>query len=126
MDCGSKWQQVPMRRCTSAANRTASPDNVVACGKSPTGTDKRQFDMVLLWHIAVKQCVEAVYVRSKTQYVCQQCGAASPKWIGRCPSCQQWNTFVEERSGPAVSSPPTWDSVPLAFDAITGIEMPRV
>lgn len=34
--------------------------------------------------------------RSKTVYVCQNCGAESPKWIGRCPSCNQWNTYVEE------------------------------
>src|SRR5213592_1872962 len=71
--------------------------------------------------------VEAVYVRSKTQYVCQQCGAASPKWIGRCPSCQQWNTFVEERvTAAATDAPPSWDSTPIRFTDITGIETPRV
>jgi len=32
----------------------------------------------------------------KTVYVCQNCGAESPKWMGRCPSCEQWNTYVEE------------------------------
>ena len=31
----------------------------------------------------------------KTNYVCQQCGKESPKWLGRCPECQAWNTFVE-------------------------------
>src|SRR2546427_2547338 len=35
--------------------------------------------------------------RPKTAFVCQQCGFQSPKWIGRCPSCDGWNTFVEER-----------------------------
>jgi len=30
-------------------------------------------------------------------YVCQNCGAESVKWIGRCPSCSEWNTYVEER-----------------------------
>ncbi len=29
-------------------------------------------------------------------FVCQECGYESPKWMGRCPSCEQWNTFVEE------------------------------
>src|SRR5437867_3996509 len=68
-----------------------------------------------------------MYVRSKTQYVCQQCGAASPKWIGRCPSCQQWNTFVEERvAAVATDAPPSWDSTPIRFTDITGIETPRV
>ncbi len=33
--------------------------------------------------------------KSKTVYVCQQCGKESPKWLGRCPSCQEWNSFVE-------------------------------
>ncbi|OLY94119.1 DNA repair protein RadA/Sms [Cnuella takakiae] len=32
----------------------------------------------------------------KTSYFCQNCGYESPKWLGKCPSCQQWNTFVEE------------------------------
>ncbi len=35
-------------------------------------------------------------VKTKTVYVCQNCGADSPKWIGRCNSCGQWNTYVEE------------------------------
>jgi DNA repair protein RadA/Sms len=30
-------------------------------------------------------------------FVCQQCGKESLKWLGRCPDCQQWNTFVETR-----------------------------
>ena len=36
-------------------------------------------------------------VKAKTQFVCQSCGYQAPKWLGRCPGCQQWNTFVEER-----------------------------
>ena len=32
----------------------------------------------------------------KTTYFCQNCGVSSVKWIGRCPSCGQWNTYVEE------------------------------
>ena len=34
--------------------------------------------------------------KSKTAFFCQQCGFESPKWQGKCPSCNQWNTFVEE------------------------------
>lgn len=34
--------------------------------------------------------------KNKTVYVCSNCGADSPKWQGRCPSCGEWNTFVEE------------------------------
>ncbi len=36
----------------------------------------------------------------KTQYLCQQCGAASPKWAGQCPSCGAWNTLVETAAQP--------------------------
>lgn len=32
----------------------------------------------------------------KTAFFCQHCGYESPKWLGKCPSCQQWNSFVEE------------------------------
>lgn len=32
----------------------------------------------------------------KTTFFCQSCGAQSPKWVGRCPACGEWNTFVEE------------------------------
>jgi DNA repair protein RadA/Sms len=34
--------------------------------------------------------------KTKTVFVCQNCGAESPKWIGRCPSCKEWNTYNEE------------------------------
>ncbi|NLI73033.1 MAG: DNA repair protein RadA [Bacteroidales bacterium] len=34
--------------------------------------------------------------KSKTVYVCRNCGADSPKWIGKCPSCGEWNSYVEE------------------------------
>jgi len=38
------------------------------------------------------------------RYVCQACGAAGPKWAGRCEACGEWNTIIEEtpRPGPAV------------------------
>ncbi len=32
----------------------------------------------------------------KTAYFCQSCGAQSAKWVGRCPACGEWNTYVEE------------------------------
>src|SRR3954465_1499884 len=34
--------------------------------------------------------------KTKTAYFCQNCGAQSPRWIGNCPSCGEWNTYVEE------------------------------
>lgn len=42
--------------------------------------------------------------KDKTAYVCDNCGHESVKWIGKCPSCGQWNTFKEIRVAPAVVS----------------------
>lgn len=38
--------------------------------------------------------------KSKTVYVCQQCGYETAKWMGKCPSCNNWNTFAEEQKIP--------------------------
>jgi DNA repair protein RadA/Sms len=35
--------------------------------------------------------------KNKVTFVCQECGYASPKWLGKCPNCNAWNSFVEER-----------------------------
>ena len=36
----------------------------------------------------------------KTVFFCQECGYESPKWMGQCPGCKSWNTFVEETVSP--------------------------
>ena len=41
--------------------------------------------------------------KDKTAYVCDNCGHESVKWIGKCPSCGQWNSFKEIRVAPSVS-----------------------
>ena len=48
--------------------------------------------------------------KSKVAYFCQSCGFESPKWLGKCPSCQQWNTFVEEVIEKTNVAVPTWKS----------------
>lgn len=41
--------------------------------------------------------MESILLPSRrSRYVCQQCGEVSAKWFGRCPSCEAWNTLVEE------------------------------
>ncbi len=35
-------------------------------------------------------------MKEKTVYTCQKCGYQSPKWLGKCPDCNSWNTLVEE------------------------------
>ncbi len=45
-------------------------------------------------------------MKTKTVFACQECGAQSQKWLGRCPECGAWNSLVEERAAepPAASS----------------------
>lgn len=39
--------------------------------------------------------------RATTVFICQSCGTQSPKWLGRCPGCGEWNTLLEESVGEA-------------------------
>ena len=49
--------------------------------------------------------------KAKTTYFCQNCGYESPKWLGKCPSCGEWNTFVEEVVEKQASRVPDWRTV---------------
>lgn len=66
----------------------------------------------------------------KSAYFCQTCGHSSPKWLGKCPSCGEWNTFVEE----VVSKPSASDklysneqkrTVPHRLNEVTSLEKKR-
>ncbi len=35
--------------------------------------------------------------KSSTVFFCNSCGYESPKWLGKCPACNEWNTFLEEK-----------------------------
>lgn len=39
--------------------------------------------------------------KEKTVYTCSECGGISPKWLGKCPHCNAWNTLEETRAEPA-------------------------
>lgn len=66
----------------------------------------------------------------KTVYTCQNCGAESPKWIGRCPSCDQWNTYVEEIvASTSKSTSPSLTSAgspPLRLSEIADLHLDRL
>jgi DNA repair protein RadA/Sms len=69
--------------------------------------------------------------KTKTHFVCQSCGYQMPKWLGRCPGCQEWNTFVEERI--IEEKQPERDllglessAVPVPLDEIKGEEKERL
>jgi DNA repair protein RadA/Sms len=44
-------------------------------------------------------------MKTRTVFVCQECGAQSPKWLGRCADCGAWNSLVEERAADAGGAP---------------------
>ena len=46
--------------------------------------------------------------KTRSTYFCQSCGYESAKWLGKCPSCNQWNTFVEEIIEKVNQSVPVW------------------
>ena len=47
--------------------------------------------------------------KQKTAFFCQNCGTESPKWVGKCPACGEWNTFVEEIKT-SKENEPAWKS----------------
>ena len=51
-------------------------------------------------------------VKTKTVWFCKECGNESPKWMGRCPACGEWNTMVEEKVATGKKSPVASVSVP--------------
>src|SRR5579872_1792697 len=42
--------------------------------------------------------------RAATLFACQHCGYSAQKWLGRCPGCGEWNSFVQEVVRPSVGS----------------------
>lgn len=67
--------------------------------------------------------------KSKTQFFCQNCGHQSPKWLGKCPSCSEWNQFVEEEvstSLAAVDSELQFHEETLPIIAIAAEEKGRI
>ncbi len=52
--------------------------------------------------------IKQIMAKSKSAYFCQSCGYESPKWLGKCPACNQWNTFVEEVIQKPNTSVPNW------------------
>ena len=67
--------------------------------------------------------------QQKTAFFCQNCGYESPKWIGKCPGCGEWNRFAEEPTQPANSRvPPEYqlNEKPRSIDSVEADEKARV
>jgi DNA repair protein RadA/Sms len=48
--------------------------------------------------------------KSRTTYFCQNCGYESAKWLGKCPSCNEWNSLIEEVIEKSSAKVPDWKS----------------
>ncbi|MBN8892321.1 MAG: DNA repair protein RadA [Rhodospirillales bacterium 70-18] len=61
-----------------------------------------------------------------SRYVCQSCGAVTPKWAGRCETCGEWNTIVEEavEAGPGLPAKPKSSTRKLEFVDLAGTATP--
>ena len=64
--------------------------------------------------------------KSRLQYTCQSCGHTSPKWLGRCPSCGEWNSFVEEVIGEPRAGAPAPPALPVAVTEVATMAEPRL
>jgi len=67
--------------------------------------------------------------KNLTKYVCQSCGYVSPRWIGKCPNCSEWSTFVEEAARPLRASRKSGVASkiePVSFDQIEKEDVPRI
>ena len=67
-----------------------------------------------------------------TIFLCQNCGCQSRKWLGQCPDCQEWNTFVEERFRPTAQATAAGagfrggGAKPVAFDRVAPQDDDRI
>lgn len=61
--------------------------------------------------------------KNKTVYVCQNCGAESPKWIGHCPACKEWNTYREEIITPSSTVTSSSNAPRRKPELLSGIEV---
>ena len=67
--------------------------------------------------------------KAKTVFVCSSCGYESAKWLGKCPACNEWNTFYEEKvvtnSGVLSNNSNKIKSVPRKLKDVEGIDVAR-
>jgi DNA repair protein RadA/Sms len=64
-----------------------------------------------------------------TAYFCNECGYESSKWVGKCPACGQWNTFVEQKVVPekkSIGTKKRTASLPMKMSEITSVEEIRI
>ncbi len=64
--------------------------------------------------------------KHRTIFVCKNCGRESPKWLGRCADCGEWNTLVETTVAPQASSPPRTGNAPQELAQVSLASVSRI
>jgi DNA repair protein RadA/Sms len=66
--------------------------------------------------------------KTKTVFFCTNCGVESPKWLGRCPSCNEWNTYTEEKISRSASTRQSANGIhkPEPVSGISSASEPRI
>ncbi len=59
--------------------------------------------------------------KARTVFICQNCGNESPKWLGRCPECNQWNSYIERVLSPVSATKPKPIAQELSRVSIEGL-----
>jgi len=67
-----------------------------------------------------------VPMKPKAVFICQNCGFQSPKWLGRCPSCGEWNTLIEEIEEEMTAEYSFPPSEPVLYQDIKEFKKPRI
>ena len=69
-------------------------------------------------------------LKTKSVFVCQQCGKESFKWLGRCPACQEWNSLVETAVSVSARDSSSWlytkDNIPKELAGLKAEKCPRL
>jgi DNA repair protein RadA/Sms len=65
-------------------------------------------------------------MKQKTAFICQNCGFNSPKWLGRCPSCGEWNTLIEEVEEEITAEYSFLPSEPILYEKIKEAKRERI
>ena len=61
----------------------------------------------------------------KKMFVCQSCGFNTAKWLGKCPECGQWNSFLEEEQGKAAQVVGQGSSYPKRLSEVSEVSYQR-
>jgi DNA repair protein RadA/Sms len=65
-------------------------------------------------------------MKPKAVFICQNCGFQSPKWLGRCPSCGEWNTLIEEIEEEMTAEYSFPPSEPVLYQDVKEFKKPRI